>query len=74
MYIEALFYSLQGQIQDFTYGGRGSIWGGHGPPMWALFGENGCENEKNWVHWKILYVDPPTPCDRILHSSNQGFK
>ena len=38
--------------------------GGHGPPMWVLFGENVSENERigsrSGGHVpKILYVDPP---------------
>ena len=37
---------------------------GRGPPMWVLFGENVCENERigsrrGSVRRKILYVDPP---------------
>ena len=31
-------------------GGRGPIRGGRGPPMWALFGENVCENERIGSH------------------------
>ena len=42
--------SQLGRIQDFPPptggGGRGPVLGGHGPPMWALFGENVCENER----------------------------
>ena len=35
----------QGWIQDFPWGGQDPF-GGRGPPTWALFGENVCENER----------------------------
>ena len=28
----------------FPVGGRAPVRGGRGPPMWALFGKNVCEN------------------------------
>ena len=31
-------------------GGHGPIRGGRGPPMWALFGENVCKNERIGSH------------------------
>ena len=34
----------------FPMGGRAPVRGGHGPPMWALFGENVCENERIGSH------------------------
>ena len=34
----------------FPIGGRGPVMGRHGPPMWALFGENVCENERIGSH------------------------
>ena len=48
-------------IQDFPWGGGGGVHplGGRGPPMWALFGENICENERIGSHrgWRA----PGTP-------------
>ena len=41
--------AIQWQIQDFPWGGVHPL-GGHGPPTWALFGENVCENERIGSH------------------------
>ena len=35
----------------FPVGGRGPFFRGHGPPTWALFSENVCENERIGSHW-----------------------
>ena len=35
-----------GADPGFPIGGCGPTLGGHGPPTWALFGENVCENER----------------------------
>ena len=48
--------------------GRGTFFGGRGPPTRVLFGENGCETERIWsrsggVRWEILYVDLPMEDD-----------
>ena len=40
---------MQWQIQDFPWGGRAPI-RGHGPLMWALFGESVCKNERIGSH------------------------
>ena len=34
----------------FPIGGHAPVRGGHGPPTWALFGENVCENERIGSH------------------------
>ena len=34
----------------FPVGGRAPIRGEHGPPTWALFGENVCKNERIGSH------------------------
>ena len=35
--------------------------GGHGPPTWALFGENVCENERIGSHWGEHVPGMPPP-------------
>ena len=40
----------QWRIQDFPLGGGGG--GVRRPPMRTLFGENGCENERNGSCWR----------------------
>ena len=37
--------------------------GGHGPPTWALFGVNVCENERIGSHrgWRARGTPPPPP-------------
>ena len=36
-------------------------WGGHGPPMWALFGENVCENGRIGCHRGGMHRARPPP-------------
>ena len=43
----------------FPVGGTCTHWGGHGPPMRALFGENVCENERIGSHME--WCAPGTP-------------
>ena len=50
-----LFHGAE-QLIEISGGSRIScrggvhLLGGHGPPMWALFGENVCENERIGSH------------------------
>ena len=56
---------VSGAFPGFPVGAAWTVfWGGFGPPMGAVFGENVCENKrlgsrKGGVHRKILYADPP---------------
>ena len=52
----------------FPIGGRAPIRRGHGPPTWAFFGENVCENERIGSHrgWRA----PGTP-PRSANASKQ---
>ena len=45
----------------FPVGGRTLIRGGRGPPTWALFGENVCENERIGSHRGRAPGTPPPP-------------
>ena len=56
--IVLLFILLSISVADpgFSIGGCAPVRGGRGPPMWALFGENVCENERigshrGGMHW-----------------------
>ena len=48
--------------------------GGRGPPMWALFGENVCENERIGSHRGHVPGTPPLdpPMDNIIVYSEVG--
>ena len=56
-YVEPLHHT--GPDPGFPVGGRGPIWGGGWPPMWALFSENGCENERIWSCRGVCTGTPP---------------
>ena len=48
----AVCYAFMSPVADpgFPVGGRGPVTGGCGPPMWVLFTENVCENERIGSH------------------------
>ena len=56
-YTHKLLVNKQGWTQDFPQGVWTNFGGGRGPPMWALFGENICENERIWSR-RRAYVGP----------------
>ena len=53
-----IYYLPSGGSRISHRGGHAPI-GGHGPPTWALFGENVCENETIGSHGGCAPGTPP---------------
>ena len=45
--------------------------GGHGPPTWALFGENVCENERIGSHRGVCQAHPPRSANVVPFTSKE---